>query len=499
VGTDKYGNVYLTGRFAPDYNYTTGTTYGCVFSKYTSGGMLLWTDTVYNVREIHSVVDSLGNIYATGYFRYNVTFGNNTYYANGYCGGFIVKYNTNGQVLWSKNTYGFSIGVSKNQGIYVGSTNGGSGDTSGTQGGLISKYSNSGILLWDTPVFVKNKGGLGYCRINALSVDKHDNVYLTGQYKDTIILGTGSNTAVLIYNGPYQNNFVAKYNSTGDFQWVKVDANPSYGFEQPFVYSISTDSFGNSIITGSFYNTLTFGATTYSAGNNVSVLLAQYDPNGNLNWQKAIMGTSNTYAYAITQDKAENFYIAGYIDGQTNFGNGISGGSNWDAYVVKYDKNGTAQWLAASSQVGNGGGANGYGVCVDDSRNVYMVGAVSGSNVVFGNTSLSTPITYYSDMFLTQIKDSQVNGLFEVKDFLDGPDFNLYPNPCIDHFTITSTVTKTAYITITNILGQCVYSKHCKPQGELHEQIQMSTYPKGIYLVEVSTEKGKEIRKIVLD
>jgi hypothetical protein len=75
----------------------------------------------------------------------------------------------------------------------------------------------------------------------------------------------------------------------------------------------------------------------------------------------------------------------------------------------------------------------------------------------------------------------------------------IHPNPTSGYIFIKGTETKTAEIKITNVVGGCVYSKHCKPQGELREQIEMSAYPKGVYLVEVSTEKGKEVRKIILE
>lgn len=417
VNTDKWGDVYISGRFSYAY-VQSGNPRGAFISKYNSSGNLLWTDTIANVRVIKSVVDSMGNTYATGYFNSgSATFGSYTLYGSGY-GGFTVKYNSAGQCVWAKSILGFGIALHPGGGCFV----------VGLYNSLVSRLDNNGNIIWTTAVNLKNPNGLGLCSSYSVASDKNGNAYIAGQFKDTVIM---PNQDTLIYNGPYNNNLVAKYDSSGNFAWVKTDATPSYGFEPQFPFYIAVDSSSNPIVTGCFSGTLSMGQNIYAGSYYYTYgIIAQYANTGNLLWSKSISGTGNNLPYNIIIDDSQNFFITGTFDGTTNFGNGVTGTAQGGAFVLKFDKNANTQWIAYSTQTVGGGGATGYGICSDDNNNLYMVGAFSGSNVVFGSTTLSTSISYYSDIFLTKIKDMQVNtGLNSNNAFKNDNLFSVYPNP----------------------------------------------------------------------
>ncbi len=499
VHNDYVGNVYTSARFLPSYS-NGADPIGAVFSKYSETGVRLWTDTVLNIGAVRSVVDSGGNMYAAGTFTGSVTFANNIYWDNGYIGGFMVKYNSSGQIMWSKNIYGFGIAISQNKFIYVGSTDGG-GEDDFAPGGSVSKYTTAGLFLWDAPVSYKSdKTHAGYCRVTSLSTDQNDNVYATGQFRDTVVFhGTGSNSTTLIYNGAFNNNFIAKYSSTGILQWAKIVANPSYGFESQFPFSITSDPFGNSVIAGTFFNNLTIGSTTYSSGLNASVLIAEYDASGNLSWQKAIMGQPDIYAYAIARDTAQNFYITGNFSGNTNFGNGVSASIPTPtahlltAYVLKLDKNANNKWVSYSSQTGNAS-AMGYGVS-SFSNAIYMVGGLTGTASAFGNTQLSS--SQYYDLFVCRISNTILSnpvGLFEEHK----RDFNVYPNPAARYVQVEG-INEEAEIELCNSLGECIYKRaNMEISNRSALTLDLTGYPPGIYFINVKINNQYKSEKIIL-
>ncbi len=70
----------------------------------------------------------------------------------------------------------------------------------------------------------------------------------------------------------------------------------------------------------------------------------------------------------------------------------------------------------------------------------------------------------------------------------------IYPNPSNGEFTIEST-SKIESIKVFNILGETIYQT---TKDNLQASINLSSHPKGIYFVQVKTEKGILNRKIVI-
>lgn len=72
-----------------------------------------------------------------------------------------------------------------------------------------------------------------------------------------------------------------------------------------------------------------------------------------------------------------------------------------------------------------------------------------------------------------------------------------YPNPSSGRFTISSTNTTVAtQICIYDVLGNCLQNKNCQNDKSL--DIDLSSQPKGIYFVEIVSDRERSMRKIVL-
>ena len=80
-------------------------------------------------------------------------------------------------------------------------------------------------------------------------------------------------------------------------------------------------------------------------------------------WNYTWGGSGDDCGYGVASDSSGNVYVSGYT---TSFGTGVH-----DIVLVKYDGNGVQQW---NRTWGGGGYDRGYGVTVDLSGNVYLVG-----------------------------------------------------------------------------------------------------------------------------
>lgn len=83
-------------------------------------------------------------------------------------------------------------------------------------------------------------------------------------------------------------------------------------------------------------------------------------------------------------------------------------------------------------------------------------------------------------------------------DQFSGSGFMMYPNPAGDHVTVSvnAASAQISGIAIYDMLGKTILSQ--KTQGNTSETIDVSGISSGIYLLEVSTASGKEVKKLTI-
>ncbi|MGZ3863495.1 MAG: T9SS type A sorting domain-containing protein [Bacteroidia bacterium] len=185
--------------------------------------------------------------------------------------------------------------------------------------------------------------------------------------------------------------------------------------------AVATDASGNVYYLGNFYSqtmavtgtgTLTVNLTNepYQAFNyGAEVFLAKYDSCGALKWAKKAGGKSETYGAGLALDAAGNIYVTGYTNCDTvRFGATtlVTSGAYTDAFLVKYNNNGIAQWAVAGT--GNNDDMP-TAVTVDALNNIYVTGNYSSSSIKFGADSVinGTNDAYTNDIFIAKF---DVNG-----------------------------------------------------------------------------------------
>ena len=107
--------------------------------------------------------------------------------------------------------------------------------------------------------------------------------------------------------------------------------------------------------------------------------------------------------------------------------------------------------------------------------------AASGSNIFAGTSSIGVWENELSDI---------TTGIEKTNNNVD--NIMVYPNPTANNLTIISP--QNAVIEITNIQGQLI--KTLTTTGN-KTNINVSALPSGVYIVQVKTEKGVEVRKFV--
>ena len=306
-------------------------------------------------------VDSSGNVYVTG-STYN---GENDDYLT-------IKYNSNGDTVWQKSYDGGSYSSDEGSAIAVDDTGNVYVTGSGVPSPVTIKYNSIGDIVWQKD----NREDLGMQGGYGIAVDSSGNVYVAGQAVegDEITIkcnssgdivwqkhdgDTGFGIAVDSYgnvyviaaseNGINGDYLTTKYNSSGDTVWQKrYDSGRSDGGT-----AIAVDFSGNVYVTGSSWN-----------GANNDYLTIKYNSNGDTVWQKSYDGGYEDRGSGIAVDSSGNVYVIG-VSCDSNGGG--------DYFTIKYNSNGDTVWQKRYDS-GNGMNDYGFGIAVDSSGNVYVIG-----------------------------------------------------------------------------------------------------------------------------
>ncbi|MBZ0203085.1 MAG: SBBP repeat-containing protein [Ignavibacteria bacterium] len=423
---DSIGNVYITGYTGPDFGPAD-----CITIKFNSSGAFQWVK-YYNFNGGSDAGDALildrnGNLILTG---------------NSSQATFTIKYDTNGDSIWVKryflannNCATFSIGIDDSNNVY----------TSGikrqispfNEDYLLIKYNSSGAEQW-----VRNYGESIEDVFRKHAVDNAGNSYLTGYS----------------FNGSNSDYLTVRYSSSGVFQWSRRYNGTSSDEPQDIV----TDNLGNSYVTGS----------SSGAGQVLDYLTIKYNGLGDSLWVRRYSNTGvyNDEAYSITLDSLNNVYITGRSE--------ISNG--FDFATLKYSNLGVQMWVARYP-----GAASSLEV---RGNMVYVTGSNSDSG---------------SSDFLT-IKYSQAVGVYSNSDILPRGYslYQNYPNPYNPYTKIEFAIPLRSHVKITvyGITGKEIIELFDKDLEVGHYGIDFdgTALSSGIYFYSLVTEDFKETKKMLL-
>ena len=399
----------------------TGNDFNAYFAKYSPDGSVLWALRWVSTGGItfnDSATDSSGNVYVTGLYvnssllMYDTkgllvkTLAN----SGGY-DGFVAKYSSSGILLWTarhvgpgNNGYPTGVAVDSSGNVYAGGTWDGAsvtlfsadeassntfGTTGGQTDGYIVKYNSSGIVQWSAKVVCTSydQGGM------SLKTDSSGNVYSVGINvfaAPTFYNANGTVGGSLLWGGTTEGMWLAKWNSSGTFQWalrfVTSDLNTGAG-------ALSIDSSGNLYVSSAYDSTLTLKntgdatAATMTNSGSYDAFIVKYSSAGSYIWNARIGGTGSTQEIANAIDGSGNVYVMGlytgtlivYTSGEASSTTLTNSGS-YDHFIAKYTSAGVLVW---ATRIGSSGSEYNKGISVDLAGNVYTHGGHSATVTFF--------------------------------------------------------------------------------------------------------------------
>lgn len=244
------GNIYISGWFQGTVDFDPGTgvfdlisnsgSNDIYVSKLDSNGNFVWAKAMGgpsdDIGQAVSV-DSLDNVYTTGWF--------------------------NGTVDFDPGPGIFDVPNSGQFGADI----------------FISKLDSNGDFVW-----AKSMGGTSSDGGYGISVDTSGNVYTTGFFGGTVDFNPSAEVFDLVSSGG-ADIFISKLNSGGNFVWAKAmgDTSDDYG------YDISVDSSGNVLTTGSYKGTVDFdpgdpGTSFQSSAGFEDIFISKLSGSDNFPW-----------------------------------------------------------------------------------------------------------------------------------------------------------------------------------------------------------------------
>jgi hypothetical protein len=239
---------------------------------------------------------------------------------------------------------------------------------------ILSQISFSGLAQGPSFEWVVQIGNESFEKFPLLQTDNLGNVYLAGEFEDTLDFDPGPNIHNLVSFGR-KDIFVLKISSSGNFLWVKQIG----GTQIDTLLDFEIDEFGNFFLTGYFEGTADFdpgpGVFNLTSNGKQDIYVCKLDPNGNLVWAKRIGGIGNDFGFSLEVNDS-NVYFSGIFSGTVDFDPGpgvynLSSVSPNDRFVCKLDPNGNmifakefgnvdskpqhGQWVSTHLEVDNNG------------------------------------------------------------------------------------------------------------------------------------------------
>lgn len=515
IVSDANGNVYVGGTSAGNGG-DISSTYEYVTFKYSPGGQLLWlrryNGDPHEYDEIYDLnINALSDVFVTGSsfllsettynwatIKYNSngdeqwirTYGNPGWYyyeaprvmkidgnSNIFIAGNIVetetsgdiaviKYSTGGQLLWQR-IYNRSDSTTEKAGDMVLDNSGNIyivGNSLGPawwQGKIVTlKYDANGTLAWSNILNVDTTWSPG-----SILCDISGNVYITGHH---------------YRSDNYSDEFIVKYNSSGQQLWYRSFPGHKYPninvtYELPG--KLHLDNNGSIFFLTTIYNS-SQGYNDISVrklnANGVSLDSALYNSPAN---REDLLRNSIT-------DKYGNLYLIG--SSHMGFTNG-----GYDLLVLKYNSECELEWSKQYAGPGNQYYCDDYGIsiCLDSLLDVFVTGISEN-----GNTSTDIVTIKYSQTIGIEPISSEIPDKFVL--------YQNYPNPFNPSTKIKFDLPESRFVRLDvyNIQGKEVSRlvNQMLKAGKYSIDFNNSGLPSGVYFCNFETESLRITKKMVL-
>lgn len=340
---DGQGNVWVTGSFTGSIqigssNYNSNGASDAYIAKLSAstGKVLFATNIGSTGNDVASGIgtDKWGNIYISGNYNGTVTYGSVTLTTQPGANSYVIKMDQSGNPYWGKTINGSAAAEVWNMAVddmgsmfitgYCG--NGSSLNITGTVVNpnfdtYITSLDSSGTYKW----YISAMNAAG--KFTDISTDNAGNAYFIGYY-----IGQNSQVGQKTVQSSYmQNLFIGKINNSGNCSWVQPYGNSltALVLEQN---SIDVTDDGKIFACGLFEDSVYFGAyKVKTAMSTFEGFVVKLDSTSNVMWAAQTDGSKTTQQWlsSISANNNGEVCVAGYGTDTLTFGN----------FVVKSDQN----------------------------------------------------------------------------------------------------------------------------------------------------------------
>lgn len=252
---------------------------------------------------------------------------------------------------------------------------------------FICKIDSLGNLVW-----AKSIGGSSTDIAFGVNVDDSNNIYIAGYFENTVDFNPSSSLTNNISAVGFQDVFITKWDSNGDFIWANSYGTP--GSEIPF--DLCLDNNNNAYITG-----------TYRLMNmpHSDVFVTKFNFDGSKSWTRIFGGAYTDIGYAV-KNKGSQLYLTGTFSDTVSFNSSVSSniliakGSN-DVFVSVID---TAGLLIDIKHFSGSGNEIIYDIDFDLDENIVFTGTYTDT-AYFGFDSVKNNISSssFQDAFIWSV------------------------------------------------------------------------------------------------
>lgn len=491
------GSLYCTG-----YVYSYGEDRNICTMRLDENGNKVWVKT-YNGPDsdtdepVAIAADGSGNIIVAGRGKN----ANNDYDV------VVLKYNTNGDTLWTRNWDGGVSGddeakdmvIDGNGNIYITGISDEDPTLLTNNDFITVKYDANGAYQWAVPY---NGNGGADDKAYAIALDNSGNVLVTGK----------------TWNGTDYDIQTQKYAIANGAETSFATYTSALGDDIP--EKIAIDQSGNIIIAA-------VSDRDNSGSTNRDYLTVKYNSSGVQQWEQLYNGaaTGDDDLLAMTTDATGNIYVSGSSDLDS------TGTDKLDFVTLKYNPSGAVEWVKNYNGAANGDDVA-LAIAVDAGGYVYVTGQSDEGTTLQKNNNATTIIysptgqetdtisfngqanqTDASSAILVNnnslfVAGYGTNAVADQKDFLmikyDFPTavqeiaakqkILIYPNPCSATQQISILNTEPAHLQIFSTIGELLLDKKINANHHLP----VGTLSAGMYLFKIQSGDYSYSTKIIL-
>ena len=534
ISTDGSGNIYRAGTLSAStdldpssatFNVSSLSSPGIFISKYTANGNFVWAQTI---------PGSIGT--SLGISVMNTDVNGNTYImgratSNGITSLYMLKYDTNGNNLWTKQINGGNVSrriVFDNQGnFYV------TGRISGTStidfdpspfgtanlipnnsiSSFIAKYSPQGDYIWAKTL--AQTGSLSDENETDIQI-KNNSLYISGLFAGTIIFNSATNEAFESLGGI--NGFVAKYDLNGNYQFAGIFVNNDINFSDVSASeSVTVDNDGNFYVTTYFQGSIDFDLSPNSeyyltsisdqinGGNFISYAISKYSSNGTFLWAKSLdsQNVDNVFfsrrVHSFINSNNE-LILSGQTGGSIDFDPSnndfvittpnINGSNVYNIFMAKYNKE-TGDFIWAN-KIDSDTSPTLNSVSMNNNQDIFISGFFNGSadfDLSSGVQTLTSTNSFYFDRFWAKYSTTTLG----LEDNITSNNYRIYPNPTNGELFVSHPLNIDFNITITDITGKVLKTTTLQN----NESVDVASYPQGMYFIQIESGNERNTYKFI--